>query len=171
MAPLSQVFDSCEESIVEMDDTLNVLHAMPQAVSMLQFYFPFYKNTARLPDAIECWLQHELSGQHNSGISGIIPVTSSFVRCSRKLIVIAFINKKMRAVTISFKEDQNAYSRYRRFVDQLTRRQKEVFHLMADGIRDIHEIAGQLGISHRTAEEHRRLIHHKVKQGQTPVLY
>ena len=172
MAIVSQVFDSAQESMIEMDRSLNVVQLMPQAVAMLKFFFPDYLDTARLPSTIENWLKNEISNQYGpGGNSGPIPVTSSFVRCSRKLIVVAFVDSKMGATTISLKEDLASFSTYQTFVDQLTRRQKEVFHLMADGQRDIHEIASQLGISHRTAEEHRRLIYRKARASGSPFLY
>lgn len=172
MAIVSQVYDTAQESIVEIDRMFKVVHLMPQAVAILKLFFPEHRDTARLPLILENWLKSEISVQHGTnGNSGPRPVTSSFVRCSRKLIVVAFIDSKMGAMTISLKEDPVTYSAYRNFVDQLTRRQKEVFHLMADGLRDIHEIASHLGISHRTAEEHRRVICRKSKQREIPFLY
>ncbi len=171
MANLLQVFDSKEESILEINQEFIVINAMPQAESIIRFYFPTHAESARLPIQLESWLKKEIANLAPYGPSTEKMVTSSFNRCSRKLIVIAFVRFGTGVMTISFKEDPVALENYRALVDHLTRRQTEVFHLLADGMRDIHAIAAKLGISYRTVEEHRRIINQKAKSIHPSILH
>jgi len=170
MSTVSQVFDTESESVFEIGKDLRILQMLPQAEKLLRFFFADYSDSARLPLQLESWLKNETSSLSRSENQHSGYLTASFVRGSRKLIVIVFIHNRMEAMTVSLREDPIARYFYQQLIQHFTRRQREVFHYLADGIKDVHVIASALGLSHRTVEEHRRLIFQKMKECELPII-
>lgn len=157
MNRISHIFDSNTDSIIEITSDFKLAKSMPSATLLMELFFSDSTQKSELPKKLKLFLKTNFERQNiDSSIEQTI--AASFSKYSRKLIVIAFRNRSSDSITVVLKEDPIAKVRYDKMLQKMTKRQRDVYHLIADGTTNINAIAKTLGISVRTVEEHRRFV-------------
>ncbi len=154
---LCESLESDAENFLQLNHELQVVNREKQIHPLFRLFFPDEKLIQGLPDSLRSWL-HGVLVDERTGIQTIgitIKRSTVFRRWNRNLIVIWIKRPSDRHSFLSLQEDLVAKTAYESEIRQLTRRQRQVYHLMKDGISDVETIAQQMGIAKRTAEGHR----------------
>ncbi len=155
---LHDSLNSENESVLQLNSELRVVAPNPKLKSLFSLFFPQESSANGLPVSIVRWLESTLydekTGIQKIGIS--FQHSTVFRRWDRNLIVIWIKRPQDRYSILSFEEDQTAKHQYDTIVQSLTRRQRQVYHLVKDGTHEVEDIAKKLGISRRTAEGHKQ---------------
>ena len=155
MSHFYDAFDSATEGLITLDTDFSVREISASAKQLMKVFFPDYAGGYTLPGEIRKWisLTDSINGIQDLGIS--IKKTTTFRRWGRILIAILLKKPNEKYGILALQEDPVTLEQYLKTTKNLTRRQRQLFHLIKDGISDPSEIAHRLGIAERTVEGHR----------------
>ena len=155
MSHFYEAFDSATEGLIRLHSDFSVREMSLSAKQLMKVFFPDYAGGYTLPLEVRKWIFHTDSGNGIQDLGISIKKSTTFHRWGRILIAILLRKPNEKFAILSLQEDPVALEQYLRTTKNLTRRQRQLFHLMKDGVSDPSEIAHHLGISVRTVEGHK----------------
>ena len=161
-------YDHQHEGLVKLHSDFSVMDISVSAKQLLKVFFPEYSGSYTLPLRVRQWVYNSIriNGVQDLGIN--IRKTTTFHRWGRILIAILLKTPYEKYGILSLQEDPVAHEQYLKLTKGLTRRQRQLYQLMKEGVSDPSEIADRLGISVRTVADHRirlRQIVGKIRDG------
>ena len=155
MSHFYEAFDSASEGLIRLHADFSVMDMSPSAKQLLKVFFADYGGGLALPLEVQKWIFHNNRGNGVQDIGVSIKKSTTFQRWGRILIAILLKKPNEKYSLLALQEDTMALEEYLATTKGLTRRQRQLFHLLKDGVTDLSEIAHHLGISARTAEGHK----------------
>jgi len=146
------------ETVIIIDDRYRIRKMGRNCKILLRTFFQGYVGGYRLPLAMVKWMESTNSKlAHDSETkSGVKNCSIEFSRWGRLLKVDWAQIVDSSDSTLLLHEDTRALETYQRETAGLTHRQKQVYHLLKDGVSDISTISKKLDISLRMAQRHRQ---------------